>query len=133
MRRRRRRISEALARSQVPEQCRSTEILVQARRDPHVLSELVDDRYSAVFGLCAAGASDAATAAELTAETFAVVVRDLHRFDPAATNGDAWIENIAAAQVRHWTKRGVVDSRARRRLRVAIPTAARAPAGGDRV
>jgi DNA-directed RNA polymerase specialized sigma24 family protein len=133
MRRRHRRIPEASARSQAPELCRSTEILVQARRDPQVLGELVDDRYAAVFGICSASADDPATAAELTAETFAVVVRDLHRFDPAATNGDAWIENIAAAQVRHWTRRGVVDSRARRRLRVAIPTAARAPAVGDRV
>jgi RNA polymerase sigma-70 factor (ECF subfamily) len=60
-------------------------------------------------------------AADLAAETFAVVVRDLHRFDPARGSAGAWVSGIARNQLRSWMRRGVVDARARQRLKIVTP------------
>jgi RNA polymerase sigma-70 factor (ECF subfamily) len=62
---------------------------------------------------------DAQDAADLTAETFAVALAALDRFDPARGEPIAWLYGIARHRAGALHRRGVVDDRARRRLGMA--------------
>jgi RNA polymerase sigma-70 factor (ECF subfamily) len=61
------------------------------------------------------------TSADLCAETFAQVWTSIRRYDPAAGTGRAWLFGIAGNLHRGWLRRGVVRTRARRRLGVTTP------------
>jgi RNA polymerase sigma-70 factor (ECF subfamily) len=61
-------------------------------------------------------------AADLTAETFAVVVVRLDRFDTAKGTAAAWLYGIARNVLARSLERGRVEDRARRRLRVPAMT-----------
>jgi RNA polymerase sigma-70 factor (ECF subfamily) len=60
--------------------------------------------------------ADAQDAADLTAETFAVALEQLHRFDPARGEPLAWLLGIAHHRALTLHRRGRVEARARRRL-----------------
>jgi RNA polymerase sigma factor (sigma-70 family) len=62
---------------------------------------------------------EAELAADLTAETFAAALDGLHRFDPRRGPAVAWLYGIARRQLAHALRRGAVEDRARRRLRMA--------------
>jgi RNA polymerase sigma factor (sigma-70 family) len=100
---------------------RLTQMLVDARSDPAVLGEFFMLLYPGVMRTIARVAMCPEIAADLAAETFAVVVRDLHRFDPSRGSAGAWVGGIARNQMRAWVRRGVVDARARQRLRIVTP------------
>jgi RNA polymerase sigma-70 factor (ECF subfamily) len=59
---------------------------------------------------------EAQDAADLTAETFAVALEALDRFDPARGEPVAWLFGIARHRLAQLRRRGAVEDRARRRL-----------------
>jgi RNA polymerase sigma-70 factor (ECF subfamily) len=61
------------------------------------------------------------TSADLCAETFAQAWSSIRRYDPTAGTGRAWLFGIAGNLHRGWLRRGVVSTRARRRLGIATP------------
>jgi RNA polymerase sigma-70 factor (ECF subfamily) len=67
---------------------------------------------------------DAEDATELTAETFAVALGALERFDPAKGTPTQWLYGIATKQLRSFWRRSKVSDRARRRLQIQTPPAA---------
>jgi RNA polymerase sigma-70 factor (ECF subfamily) len=100
---------------------RPTRLLVGARHDPSLLGEFFTLQYPVVFRSMSRATLCPEIGADLAAETFAVVVRDLHRFDPQRGSAGAWVSGIARNQMRTWARRGVVDARARRRLGIVTP------------
>lgn len=78
------------------------------------------ERPLAAFFRRATGSAD--LAADLTAETFAVVVVRLERFDSAKGTAAAWLYGIARNVLARSVERGRVEDRARRRLRVPAMT-----------
>ena len=101
---------------------RLTQLLFGARQDPSLLGDFFSQQYPIVLRSLTRDAMCPEIAADLAAETFAVVVRDLHRFDPSRGSAGAWVGGIARNQLRSWVRRGVVDARARQRLRILTPT-----------
>jgi RNA polymerase sigma factor (sigma-70 family) len=63
--------------------------------------------------------NDAQDAADLTAETFAVALEALDRFDPERGEPIAWLFGIARHRVLALRRRGAVEDRARRRMGIA--------------
>ncbi len=61
------------------------------------------------------------TSADLSAETFAQAWTSIKRYDPEVGTGRAWLFGIAGNLHRQWLRRGVVRTRARRRLGMATP------------
>jgi RNA polymerase sigma factor (sigma-70 family) len=59
---------------------------------------------------------EAQDAADLTAETFAVVLEALDRFDPDRGEPVAWLFGIARHRLAELRRRGAVEDRARRRM-----------------
>jgi RNA polymerase sigma factor (sigma-70 family) len=100
---------------------RLTQLLVAARADPRQLGEFFTLQYPVVLRSLVRTALCPEIAADLAAETFAVVVRDLHRFEPSRGSAGAWVGGIARNQLRSWLRRGMVDARARQRLRIITP------------
>jgi RNA polymerase sigma-70 factor (ECF subfamily) len=98
-----------------------TELLVRARQHPELLGDFFTIQYPVVLRYVARTVLCPEIAADLAAETFAVVVRDLHRFDPTRGSAGAWVSGIARNQIRTWVRRGVVDARARKRLGIVTP------------
>src|SRR5690606_18993935 len=100
---------------------RLTRLLVDARDDPEKLGELFVLHHPGLVRSLLRVTLCPEIAADLAAETFAVVVRDLHRYDPTLGAASAWISGIAKNQVRSWLRRGVVDARVRQRLGIVTP------------
>lgn len=120
--RRRRAVAVGEGASRTPDEAdRLTQLLVAARRDPEKLGDLFTEHYPVLLRSLVRVTFCPEIAADLAAETFAVVVRDMHRFDPARGSARAWIGGIAKNQVRSWLRRGVVDVRARERLGIVTP------------
>jgi RNA polymerase sigma factor (sigma-70 family) len=59
---------------------------------------------------------EAQDAADLTAETFAVALEALHRFDPGRGEPIAWLFGIARHRGSNARRRGAIEDRARRKL-----------------
>jgi RNA polymerase sigma factor (sigma-70 family) len=59
---------------------------------------------------------EAQDAADLTAETFAVALESLDRFDPERGEPVAWLFGIARIRLANARRRGAVEQRARRRM-----------------
>lgn len=59
---------------------------------------------------------DAEISADLAAETFAVVLSDMQKFDPSRGNPSQWVYGIAANQLKRYWRRGAASRRARDRL-----------------
>ena len=57
-------------------------------------------------------------AADLTAETFASAIVAQHRFDPGRAPAVAWLFSIATRRLADYQRRGQVDQRVRRSLRI---------------
>jgi RNA polymerase sigma-70 factor (ECF subfamily) len=97
------------------------ELLVRARRDPDAIGELFARHARKLERFLAAETRDASAAAELTAETFAVVLRSAGRFR-GTTDEEAvsFLYGIARNLARTWRRRGRVDHAARSRLHMPL-------------
>src|SRR5829696_977133 len=100
------------------------ELLAAARRDPEAFGELYDRHAVAVLGFFARRTACAATAADLTAETFAQAYASRRRYRDTGDPATAWLFTIARRQLSAYVRRQAVDERARRRLRIEPATLA---------
>jgi RNA polymerase sigma factor (sigma-70 family) len=91
------------------------ELLDQARGRPEALGEFYDRYEAAVAAYFMRRTRHAATARELTAETFAEVVLQVHR-GAEVHEPTGWLFTIAQHKLADYHRRGAVDRRARRRL-----------------
>jgi RNA polymerase sigma-70 factor (ECF subfamily) len=97
----------------------SDEALLQAaRRDAEAFAEFYRRHARPLAGYLVRRTGDAEAAADLLAETFASALTGLDRFDPSRGDGAAWLYGIARHQLAHRARRGAVEERARRRLRM---------------
>ena len=98
-------------------------LLVRARTDPEAFGTFYDRRHAAVVRYFLFHTGSHHLAVELTAETFAQALASLDRYDPRRGSGGGWLFGIAAHQFHRFLRRGEVDQRHRRRLRVVTPSA----------
>jgi RNA polymerase sigma-70 factor (ECF subfamily) len=91
------------------------DLLAAARERPEALGEFYDRYEAAVAAYFMRRTRHAATALELTAETFAEVVLQCHRGVRVA-EPTGWLFTIAQSKLADLHRRGAVDARARRRL-----------------
>src|SRR5689334_6765220 len=92
------------------------ELLVAARVDPDAFTRFYRMHAAPLLGFLARRLRDPELAADVCAETFAAVLVDLHRFDPAAGTATAWLYGIARHKLIDAQRRGRAEDRARRRL-----------------
>lgn len=98
---------------------RTQSVLAQARDDPRHFTRFYEDMYEQALGFFARRTFDPETAFDLTAETFACVLRDLQSFrGETPEEGYAWFWAIARHQLWRWRDRGRVEQTALRRLQV---------------
>jgi RNA polymerase sigma-70 factor (ECF subfamily) len=93
-------------------------LLLAARRDAEAFGEFYRRHARPLAGFLVRRTGDAETAADLLAETFAAALSGLDRFDPARGDAVAWLYGIARHQLARRARRGSVEDRARRRLRM---------------
>lgn len=79
---------------------------------------LYAEQARAVAGYFLRRVADAETAADLTAETFATALASVRRYDARRGEPVEWLFGIARHQLAAYHRRGRVDDRARRRLRM---------------
>lgn len=79
---------------------------------------LYREQARAVAGFFLRRVGDAEVAADLTAETFAAAVASQRRYDARRGTPAEWLFGIARHQLAAYHRRGRVDDRARRRLRM---------------
>jgi RNA polymerase sigma-70 factor (ECF subfamily) len=92
------------------------QLIRDARRDPDAFAELYRRHAVSVHGWLQARTS-AASASELTAETFAQAALSLRRFrDEADGSAGPWLHGIARNLLRRSLERDRIETRARRRL-----------------
>jgi RNA polymerase sigma factor (sigma-70 family) len=97
------------------------ELLVRARSDPEAIGELFSRHARALERFLFSETRDISVAAELTAETFAVVLRSAHRFR-GTTDEEAvsFLYGISRNLARGWRRRGRIDHAARSRLHMPV-------------
>lgn len=95
--------------------------LVRVQSDPEAIGELFSRHARGLERFLAAETRDASVASELTAETFAVVLRSATRFR-GTTDEEAvsFLYGIARNLARGWRRRGRVDHAARSRLHMPL-------------
>ncbi len=79
---------------------------------------LYREQAAAVAGYFLRRVREPELAADLTAETFAAALAGVRRYDPARGEPVEWLFGIARHQLAAFHRRGRVDDRARRRLRL---------------
>ena len=84
--------------------------------DPEDFGLFYDRYVDMLLGYFARRVSDAETAADLTAETFAAALVARKRFRRAATPPVAWLFGIAQHKLTDYRRRGSAEDRMRRRL-----------------
>jgi RNA polymerase sigma-70 factor (ECF subfamily) len=92
------------------------QLLAAARQDPAAFGVLYDRHAVAVLGFFARRTACPATAADLTAETFAEAYASRRRYRDTGDPATAWLFAIARHQLWGFMRRQAVDDRARRRL-----------------
>jgi RNA polymerase sigma-70 factor (ECF subfamily) len=95
--------------------------LVRGQSDPEAIGELFARHARGLERFLAAETRDSSVAAELTAETFAVVLRSAKRFR-GTTDDEAvsFLYGVARNLARAWRRRGRVDHAARSRLHMPV-------------
>jgi RNA polymerase sigma-70 factor (ECF subfamily) len=92
------------------------ELLAAARKQPEAFAAFYRRHERALLAYFMRRAGDPEVAADLAAETFATVLAQLRRFDPARGSALAWLFGIARHKLLRAAERGRVEDRARRRL-----------------
>jgi len=94
------------------------ELLARSGGDASAFAELFDRHATAVLAYFMRRTGCAQTAADLTAETFAVAFSSRRRFRDVGAPGRAWLFTIARRQLGRFVRRQRVETRARRKLGV---------------
>jgi RNA polymerase sigma factor (sigma-70 family) len=94
------------------------ELLAAARRDVEAFGVFYRRRVDAVLAFFLRRTGDRELAADLTAETFAAALAALPRYRPQRCGALAWLFTIAHRKLVDSLRRGQVEDRARRRLRL---------------
>jgi RNA polymerase sigma factor (sigma-70 family) len=94
-------------------------LLVAAADDPEAFAQFYRRHVRGVLAYFRRRATDAETAADLTAETFAAALEGRHRYMPERGPALGWLYGIARRQLIGYQRRGRVESTARRRMGMA--------------
>lgn len=94
------------------------ELLVASAREPEAFAVFYRRHLSAVLGYLLARVKRAELAADLCAEVFARALAEAERYEAARAPARAWLFSIAHSALVDSVRRGQVDDRARRRLRM---------------
>lgn len=92
------------------------QLLVAAREDADAFARFYRLHAGALLGFLVRRLRDPELAADVCAETFAVALLDVHRFDPERGTATAWLYGIARHKLADALRRGRAEDRARRRL-----------------
>ena len=93
-------------------------LLVAGRSDAEAFGLFYGRRVDAVLAFFLRRTGDRELAADLTAETFAAALSALPRYSPQRSSALAWLFTIAHHKMADSIRRGQVEDRARRRLRL---------------
>ena len=93
-------------------------LLVAGAGDAAAFGLFYPRRVDAVLAFFLRRTGDRELAADLTAETFAAALSALPRYDPQRSSALAWLFSIAHHKMADSIRRGQVEDRARRRLRL---------------
>jgi len=93
-------------------------LLVAAKGDPEAFGAFYARRVDAVLAFFLRRTHDRELAADLTAETFAAALIAVRRYRPQRDRALAWLYTIAHRKLVDSIRRGRVEDRARRRLRL---------------
>lgn len=105
---------------------REGQLLLDARRRPEAFGELYELTERKIVAFFYRRTACAATAADLTSETYASALRGLRRFDPDRGTGIGYLFGIANNLLLQWQRREQVEQSARRRLGMRVDVAASA-------
>jgi RNA polymerase sigma factor (sigma-70 family) len=97
------------------------ELIVASQRDPEAFCELYDRWAEPLLAFFARRVRDPEVAAELVAETVAVVFANRGRFRDIGQPGSAWLYTIAGRQLSRYWRRNRVEVRAVERLGMSVP------------
>lgn len=89
------------------------ELLRRARHAPEAFATFYERTFDELLGYFRRRVFDAELAADLTAETYAQLLRNLRRFDPARGSARQYLYGIARNQHLMWQRKGVVSNRYR--------------------
>ena len=93
-------------------------LLVAGRNDGRAFGLFYERRVDSVLAFFLRRTGDRELAADLTAETFAAALSALPRYRPERSTALAWLFTIANHKMADSIRRGQVEDRARRRLRL---------------
>jgi RNA polymerase sigma factor (sigma-70 family) len=93
-------------------------LLATARAEPAAFGAFYRRHEDRILSYFLARVGDPEVAADLTAETFAAALSSAHRFRARKTPASAWLFGIARNNLAMSRRRGRVEVRARRRLRM---------------
>jgi RNA polymerase sigma-70 factor (ECF subfamily) len=93
-------------------------LLLQARHDPAAFGRFFARNCEGVLAHLYRQTLSADVAADLMAETFARALLKVRRFDPVRGTGRMWLFGIARHQYQAWVRSGMVEQRARQKLRL---------------
>jgi RNA polymerase sigma factor (sigma-70 family) len=97
------------------------DLLRRARRDPDAFCAFYDRHATQLHAWLRRESGDPEAALDLTAEAFAQALRSLRRFrGDHDDSGRAWLYAIARNLLRRWRATGRLETRARRRLGIAV-------------
>lgn len=97
------------------------ELLVASQRDPEAFEVLYDRWARPLLAYFARRLRDPEVAADLTAETLAVVFEKRARFRDTGDPASAWLYTIARRQLSRYGRRRTVELRAVERLGLSLP------------
>lgn len=97
------------------------ELIVVSQHDPEAFCELYDRWAEPLLGFFARRVGDPEVAADLLAETVAVVFEKRARFRDTGRPGSAWLYTIASRQLSRYRRRRTVELRAVERLGMTVP------------
>ncbi|HEU4736639.1 MAG TPA: RNA polymerase sigma factor [Solirubrobacterales bacterium] len=100
------------------EQTSDEQLLAAARRNPEAFAAFYRRHEDAMLLFFLRRTGNAETAADLTAEVFAAALASAARFRPGKAPAVAWLYAIANHKLASSRRRGRVEERARRRLRM---------------
>ncbi len=100
------------------EQMSDEQLLAAARRQPEAFAAFYRRHEKAMLVFFLRRTPTPETAADLTAEVFAAALSSLGRFRPGKAPAVAWLYAIANHKLASSRRRGSVEDRARRRLRM---------------